>query len=153
MSYCTQTDITNSGLSSATLIQLTDDAGTGAVNATVVAECIAQADAEIDGYLGARYSIPVSPVPVMLRNLSVAASVWKLYGHRGLDHARRRQDYEDALAVLRRLARGEMVLPDVTSGEVPSDGSDLPEATRSAEDRIFTIGRASTDEAGTLDLF
>jgi phage gp36-like protein len=151
--YCTQTDITSSGLSEATLIQLTDDDADGVADAAVIAETIAQADSEINGYLGSRYSIPVSPVPALLRNLSVALSVWKLYSHRGLYNERRRKDYEDAIATCRRLAKGEMVLPDVTSGEVATDGSDLPEASRSAEDRTFTLGRPSTGERGTLDNF
>lgn len=153
MAYCTSADLTNSGLASATLIQLTDDTGAGVANAAVIAEAIAQADAELDAYLGARYSIPVSPVPALLRTLSVACAVWKLYGHRGVDDPRRRQDYEDAIAIARRLARGEMVLPDVTSGEVASDGADHPAATRAEGDRLFTLGRASTGAVGTLDGF
>lgn len=151
MAYCTQTDITSAGLSSAALIQLADDDADGVADAAVLAEAIAQADAEIDGYLGSRYPIPIAPVPALLRALATAVSVWRLYGHRGLDDDRRRKDYDDAIATCKRLARGEMVLPDVTSGEVASDGADLPAATRSAADRLWTIGRASTGEVGTLD--
>jgi phage gp36-like protein len=153
MAYCTASDLTNSGLSSATLIQLTDDNGDGVADAAVIAEAIAQADAEIDGYLGGRYAIPVAPVPALLRNLSVAVSAWKLYSHRGLNDERRRQDYDDAIATCRRLAKGEMVLPAATSGEVATDGADLPEASRSSADRIFTLGRPSTGEPGSLDSF
>ncbi len=153
MAYCTQTNIEASGVSAQTLIQLTDDDKDGVADAVVIAEAIAQADAEIDSYLGSRYSIPVSPVPALLTKLSTAIAAWNLYGHRGLANERRQKDYEDAIAVCRRLAKGEMILPAAAGGEVATDGSDLPEATRSSEDRIFTIGRSSTGEAGTLDNF
>jgi phage gp36-like protein len=153
MAYCTQADIQSSGISSATLIQLTDDNADGVADVAVIAEAIAQADAEIDAYLGARYTIPVTPVPALLRSLSVAVSGWKLYGHRGLDNERRRKDYDDAIATCKRLAKGEMILPDVTSGEVASDGSDLPEASTSTEDRVFSSGSPSAGTTGTLDGF
>jgi phage gp36-like protein len=151
MSYCTQADITNSGLSSAELVRLSDDNGDGVADPAVVAKAIADADAEIDGYLGARYTIPVAPVPALLTKLAAAIAAWNLYGHRGLANERRQKDYEEAIATLRRLARGEMVLPDATSGAVATDGGGAAQSSRTAADRIATIGRSSTGEVGTLD--
>lgn len=152
MAYSTQADIAKL-LTPAQLVQLTDDNADGAADAAVITEAIAEADAEIDGYLGSRYTVPVSPVPTLLRNFSVAISLWKLYGRRSLVNERRRQEYEDAIAKLKDLAAGRMVLPATGGGEVASDGSDLPEASTVESDRIFTRGTPSDGSSGTLDNF
>jgi phage gp36-like protein len=152
MAYCAQTDIEKL-LTPAQLVQLTDDDANGVADAAPITEAIAQADAEIDGYLGSRYTVPVSPVPTLLRNLSVAISIWKIYGRRSVSNERRRQEYEDAVAKLRDLAAGRMVLPAAGGGEVASDGSDLPEASTVESDRLFTRGKASDGSSGTLDNF
>lgn len=150
MAYCAQTDL-DKVLAPATFVQLADDDSDGIPDAAVVTEAIAQADAEIDGYLGARYTIPVSPVPALLRQLSTAISVWRLYGHRRLANERARQDYDDAIKKLEAIAKGVMVLPATTSGEVATDGSDLPQADRTSTDRTMTLGKTSADEIGSLD--
>ncbi len=152
MAYSAQTDIAKL-LTPAQLVQLTDDNADGSADAAVIAEAIAEADAEIDGYLGSRYTVPVSPVPTLLRNFSVAISLWKLYGRRSLANERRRQEYEDAIAKLKDLATGRMVLPATGGGEVASDGSDLPEASTMESDRLFTRGKRSDGSSGTLDSF
>lgn len=151
MPYCAQSDIEKAGITPAQLVQLTDDDADGTADAAVITEAIAEADAGIDGYLGGRYTVPVSPVPALLRQLSVAITAWKLYGRRALSNDRRQKDYDDAIAKLKDLAAGRMVLPAVGGGEVVSDGSDLPESTSSPDDRIFTTGRPSDDSQGTLD--
>lgn len=153
VAYSTQSDVEKAGITPAQLVQLTDDNQDGLADADVLTENGAQADAEIDGYLGGRYTVPVTPVPALIRNCSVAIRVWKLYGRRGMVNERRRQDYEDAVAKLKALATGTMVLPATGGGEVATDASDQPEASRSPEDRTFTIGKKSTGDVGSLDNF
>lgn len=150
MAYSVQADLEKL-LNPSVLVQLTDDDGDGLADTATITEAIAEADAEIDGYLGARYTIPVSPVPPLLRQLSVAVSAWRLYSRRSLSNDRRRQDYDDAVAKLKALATGTMVLPATTSGEVATDGSDLPQIARTASDRTMTMGQDSTSDIGTLD--
>lgn len=152
MPYSTQADIEKL-LTPAQLVQLTDDNQDGLADASILTEAIAQADAEIDGYLGSRYTVPVSPVPALLRQLSVAISIWRLYGRRGLSNERREKDYDDAVTKLKALATGTMVLPATGGGEVASDTDDQPEASRSEDDRTFTIGKKSTGDVGSLDNF
>jgi phage gp36-like protein len=153
VSYSTQANLEAAGISSKVLVMLADDDENGIADAAVVASAIAKADAEIDGYLGSRYTVPVSPVPALVEQLSTTIAIWRLYGHRGRTDERRAKDYDDAVATLKRLARGEMVLPAVGGGEVATDGADLPQASRTAEDRTFTLGRPRTGERGTLDGF
>jgi phage gp36-like protein len=153
MAYSTQANLESAGIITTQLVQLTDDNGDGVADAAVIAAVIAQADAEIDGYLGTRYTVPVSPVPALVVQLSTAIAAWRLYGRRSLSNDHRSKDYDDAVATLKRLARGEMVLPAVGGGEVATDGADLPQASRTAEDRTFTLGRSSVGDPGTLDGF
>lgn len=152
MAYSTQADIAKL-LTPAQLVQLTDDNADGVADAANVTEAIAQADAEIDGYLGSRYTVPVSPVPALLRQLSVAISIWRLYSRRSVLNELRRKDYDDSVARLKDLATGRMVLPAAGGGEVASDGSDLPEASTVESDRAFSRGKASDGSSGTLDSF
>jgi phage gp36-like protein len=152
MAYCAQTDIEKL-LTPAQLVQLTDDNQDGLADAPVVTEAIAQADAEIDGYLGSRYTLPVSPVPALVRQLSVAIGIWKLYSRRSILNDLRRKDYEDAVAKLRAISRGEMVLPATGGGEVATDASDQPAASETTDDRVFSRGRDSAGTTGTLDNF
>ncbi len=152
MAYCAQADIEKL-LTPAQLVQLTDDNADGVADAANITEAIAEADAEMDGYLGARYPVPVSPVPALLRQLSVAISIWRLYSRRSVLNELRRKDYEDAVAKLRQLARGEMVLPATGGGEVATDGADVPASSSVDSDRVFSRGKASDGSVGTLDQF
>ena len=152
MAYSVQTDIEKL-ITPEQLTQLADDDGDGYPEPGTVTEAIAQADAEIDSYLGARYSVPIAPVPALVRQLSLAVAVWRLSTRRGTIKEAWRQAYEDAVALLRRLASGEAVLPASGSGEVATDGSDAPEASTPASDRLYTTGKESAGTSGTLDRF
>ena len=152
MSYSTQTDLQNL-LTPAQLVQLTDDNQDGVVDTAPITEAIAEADAEIDGYLGARYPVPVSPIPVLLKNLSVAIALWKLYSRRSKLNELRRKAYEDAKATLTNLSKGLMVLPAQGGGQVASSGGDSGIASTSPDDRIFTSGKDSDGSSGTMDTF
>jgi phage gp36-like protein len=153
MSYCTLTDLQEAGITPAQLVQLTDDDADGVADADVIAKVLANTDSVIDGYLGSRYTVPVAPVPNLLRTLATVIAAWALYGRRGLANERRQKDFDSAIVQLKDLAAGRMVLPASAGGEVASDGSDLPEASTVESDRIFTRGKPSSGESGTLDNF
>lgn len=73
-------------------------------NATNTA--LESAAAEIDGYLSARYSLPLSTSPQVLKrpNIDIAAYVLANTASRASEELRDR--YEDAIAFLKRLANG-----------------------------------------------
>lgn len=148
MPYSTQSDLLEQ-LEENVLIQLTDDSGSGEVDVSAVDRAIADADAEIDSYCGTRYTVPFSPVPVMIRKLSVDIAIYNLFSRRALDVAdERQQRYDNAIRFLRDLAKGLISL----GADAPAEPDDsLPQASRDKEDRIFTIGRKSTGSSGTLD--
>lgn len=147
MAYCTQSDIEKQ-LPQEELVQLTDDDGDGLPDTGVVDEAIAEADAEIDSYLAARYSLPLASVPVLLKKLSVDIAIWNLYSRRAVDEPVRKERYQAAVKLLQAIAEGRASL-----GVDPEPGCGGQEIlkSRSSSDRTFTIGKASTGETGSLD--
>jgi len=111
MAYCAQVDILEQ-ISKVELIQLSDDANAGVVDESVVTRGIADADAEIDGYCGNRYSVPFIPVPELVRKLSVDIAVYNLYSRRQGAPEGRKERYDAAVQFLRYVADGKAVLPD-----------------------------------------
>ena len=148
MAYSTQADIEEQ-LSEAELIQLTDDANAGVVDASVVARAIADADDEINSYLQERYTVPLNPAPSLVRKLSVDLAVYNLYSRRDLDAPVRTKRYEDATRLLKALARGEASL-GLEPPPAEAHGEGIQTSLKEA-DRTFT--RRKGDTAGTLDNF
>ena len=77
-----------------------------------VQDAIAEADALIDGYLGKRYTLPLSSPPGILTTWARAIVRYKLHGDRlsteGNDPIVR--DYKDALKFLEQIAAGKFSL-------------------------------------------
>lgn len=109
MPYCTEADILEQ-INADDLIGLTDDAGGGTVDASVVARAIADADAEIDSYAAARYTVPFSPPPAMVRKVSVEIAVYNLYARRRGAPPSRKERYDNALRFLKSVADGTVTL-------------------------------------------
>ena len=138
MPYCTQADILES-LSEAELIQLTDDAGAGTVDPDVVERAIADADATVDAHCQGRYSVPLaSPVPGVIRRISVDITVYNLYSRRDDTMPETRKErMKSAERFLEKVARGEIRLgtaqpaPETTGGSVDIE----------SQDRIFDRGK------------
>ena len=61
MPYCSQTDIISLEMTEEELIQLTDDGNVGAVDPVKVTAAIIKADAEINAYCQAQYTVPFGP--------------------------------------------------------------------------------------------
>ena len=147
MAYCTQADLLEQ-ISQDKLIQLTDDDDAGIVDSDMVTRAIADADAEIDSYCGTKYDIPFSPVPVMIRKVSVDIAIYNLYARRQGAPEDRKERYDDAISFLKDIAKGIASL----GSDAPSVDDDAgPEATTVKSDRVFSRGRASDSSTGTLD--
>jgi len=146
MPYCTLNDIKKL-LPEETLIQLTDDENLkpaaidpgNAAHAKIIGridEAIATADAEIDGYCAGRYSVPFSPVPPVIKGLSVEIAVYRLYQRRTVPE-RTEKSYDKAVARLKDISKGLMTL-GVAPQPAPADTGDGVSVNCTAEDRIFT---------------
>ena len=137
MAYCTQTDILHR-LDEESLIRLTDDAGTGAVDDTKVTEAITDADAEINGYLAVRHPVPLDPVPDNVFKYSIDIAIYNLYSRKAdVVPDNRKNRYDTAIRYLEGIAGGKWTLgaddPDGNPAEI-----DSPELSSENPERIFT---------------
>lgn len=90
------------------LIQLTDRDNLGAIDAAVVARALADADAEINGYLSTRYTLPLSPVPAVLEKLACDIARYQLFENAVTEIVKER--YENAIRFLKDVAAGKVTL-------------------------------------------
>ena len=139
MPYCTQDDILQQ-LDEDTLVQLTDDEGSGSVDTDVVTRAISDADATIDAYCQGRYSVPLEPVPGMIRKISVDISIYNLYSRRADSVPENRLErYKNAVRFLEKVASGQISLGAATPApETTSNSVDIDQ-----NDRIFTRDKMS----------
>ena len=131
MTYATQANlITRFGEQEIT--ELTDRTNTG-IDAAVVSKALADADAEINGYVSAKHELPLNPVPAVLERLACEIARYYLYEDRVTEQVRRR--YEDARKWLQGVANGTVSLGVDASGDAPAS-SGGPQS--SAPERVFT---------------
>lgn len=143
MAYHELADLVPRRLAETELCQLiSDDPDTVAVADLTEAEMElyeefrAEVDAEIDGYLGERYTVPLSTVPTLIRRLSITLTVVRLYERRypeGVPEGIRRNQ-EDAQKLLRALADGR---PTLGVQPAPSENGERV-ARIEGPDRVFS---------------
>lgn len=82
MRYCSLVDLQLS-IPSQTLIQLSNDDGAAAViNVAVVEEAVRQAEELVDAHLRGRYNLPLTPVPSVVKDMTVNLARHWLYARR-----------------------------------------------------------------------
>ncbi len=132
MTYATQADMV-SRFDDKEIEQLTDRANVGVINTTVLANKLADADAEINGYLQGRYALPLTSVPDVLKRLACDIARYHLYDNRVTEAVRER--YKDAIAYLKLVATGTVQLGlDASNQTLPV--SSAPQTD--APPRLFT---------------
>lgn len=112
MPYATQSDLA-ARFGEAELIQQTDLTGAGAINSQTVADALIDASALIDGYVSARYSIPLPVVPGLLVGVCCDLARYALYIEAVPPIVQQRRD--QAIAALRDISLGKLRL-DVGGG-------------------------------------
>ena len=106
--YCTVEDMKKL-IPESTLIQLTDDESLGNINQARIDEAVASADAEINSYCGSRYSVPFTPVPDMIRKVSVDIAIYNLYSRKVEEIPETRETrYKNAIRFLEIVAKGSI---------------------------------------------
>lgn len=116
------------------LIQLSDDAGTGAIDVTVTDTALETADVEIDGYLGARYALPLSPAPTILGKLAVDIAIYNLYARRQGPPEHWQKRYDNTIRFLERIADGRISL----GADDPDEGAASSAEVVSTPERLFS---------------
>lgn len=130
MSYASQADI-EAIYGAAALAIVADRDGDGLADGPAVAAALGRASDEIDLHVGAAYALPLAATPPQLVQLAVDVALYRLALDAGVRTDEHRQRYEDAVAVLKRIAEGRarLTLPadpgaapdpeDPTAGQGP----------------------------------
>lgn len=120
------------------LVQLSDraDPPAGVIDQAVLTEALISADAEIDGYVGAKYQLPLATTPALLTGLACDIARYRLYTAQVTDSVRRR--YEDAVKTLTNISKGVIALPvaPVEGGAAPTGLAGIIEIE--SEPRLFS---------------
>lgn len=135
MSYCSLDDL-KKAIPEENLIQLTDDAQTGVIDNEVIDDAIAYAGQLIDGYLRGRYSVPLDPVPELIRRLAVDMAVFHLYSRRfELEMPQSMIDRrKEIIRLLEQIQQGKVQLGIETD---KSPGQGYYQSNKTEEDRFF----------------
>jgi len=132
MGYATQQDLVDR-FGAEELVQLTDRAQAGTIDATVVGKALADADALMDGYLATRYAVPVTPTTALLTRLAADVARFLLHGKSATETVR--QAHEDALRFLREIASGKASL--IGAAPPPASQATGGPVLVAAPDRVF----------------
>ena len=128
MAYITQSTL-ETWLGTAQLRQLSNiDQSEEDIDASRVSSAIAEAEAEINAHIGARYDLPLdTPYPELVVSLSKRIARYRLWSGQASEMpAAVAKDYEAALATLKMLGSGAASLGLDTAGsavEAPDSGS------------------------------
>lgn len=145
MTYAVQQDLIDR-FGNQEILELTDRASLGAIDAAVVDRALADADGEINSYLESRYTLPLAAVTPILVRLAADIARYYLYDDRVTDSVKKR--YDDAIAFLVLVAKGSATIGvDAANKESPVIG----EIQVRANDRVFSVGNQSGTRVGTLD--
>jgi phage gp36-like protein len=136
MTYATLDDLINRA-GPDEIRQVADRDLDGLVDAAVIAAVLASADRMVDGYVGARYDLPLAEVPALVNTWATSIARYQLHAAGAPDYVV--QDYKDAITALKDVSRGLIVLP-LPSGAVaaPDTGGSVL-AEHPAE--VFTSSR------------
>jgi phage gp36-like protein len=124
MTYAAESDLTER-FGALELAQRTDRTNGTTVDAAVLGRALADADAEINGYLATRYTLPLASTPPLINRLACEIARYRLYDDGVPETVRVR--YQDAVSLLKRLASGEVLLAGMEAVAVA--GVDVAYAT------------------------
>jgi len=125
----------------AELIQLTDKGPVrmDTIVDAVLTKALDDASAEIDGYAGSRYLLPLAPVPGIVPILCCDIARYRLQVNTAGEQVKER--YEAALKFLRTVANGNVKIGATAAGAVPAAIGDGVKFTVGAKD----FGREAFD--------
>ncbi len=135
MPYCSLEDI-KQAIPEKNIIELTDDAGTGTIEQNRVNDAISYADQLIDGYLRGRYTVPLNPVPELIKRLAADLAVFHLYSRRfelNMPEAML-QRRKEIIRLLEQIQKGFIKLGIETQS---GPGQGHYKTNKTGEDRVF----------------
>lgn len=133
MIYCTLTDLIERA-GEAEIRQIADRDRDGVPDQGVVDAAIEDAGNLIDGYVGAKYTLPLPSVPAIVRTWAVSIARYVLHRNGAPDHVE--TDYKDAVAALKDVSRGLIALPVAPGENAP--GSETGTVMAAHPPTVFT---------------
>lgn len=111
----------------------------GNLDIDAVVKSCDSATAEINTYLAARYTLPLSETPPVLKNLCIDVALYRVSLSAGKATNQKRQRYEDAINLLKRIGEGKADLDLVSDGGGNENGdqSSPKAAFQSGPPRLF----------------
>ncbi len=123
MAYCTIDDL-KAAMPESVLIQLTDDEKTGAVNTARITAAITAAESETDGYCEARYTVPFTTAPTIIKKMAVDIALYNLFARKGASMEGTRGEsvktrYDNAIRFLTAVSKGTIAIgtPEAPSAQ------------------------------------
>lgn len=121
--YTTQTAVEGE-IRTPELIQLTDDTKTGSLNATILAQVIANASGEIDSRVANIYGsqLPFNPIPSSVASMALTVTCYRLYRRAMIPDEKNKyyQAYMDVVEFLNKVNAGEAQIDDVVTRDFAS---------------------------------
>lgn len=103
----------------------------------IIEAAIADADAEIDGYLAVRYPLPLNTTPSVVNKFSKDIAVYNLFSRLGIDESDREKNYlnryKAAVRFLEMLSAGKVDVGIVNKTTAANTGFNLK-----SSDRLFS---------------
>ena len=137
MVYCTTEDI-ETQLSTATLVQLTNDSGLqDGIDYAVCEEALIYSSTLIDGYLRGKYNLPLNTHFPLLRVIAIDLSIYRLYSRRIYIEipATIVENYKNAIRTLEQLKKGVITLQTEDKEDVKTTGE--YRSNKTVLDRLF----------------
>src|ERR1700737_1713114 len=130
MGYATKEDI-DELYGTDLLVRVADYNRDGTPDPDVVARGLLAADEICDAYLSAQNTIPVTPVPGVVKNCAIDIAVYKIALGRTGRTDEMRVRYEDALTILEKISTGKigLGLPPVTVTGKDATGAPITTTT------------------------
>ena len=117
MPYATQNDLIERA-GERELTQIADHDRDQVADADVIAAALEDADNQINGYVGTRYSVPLDPVPALVNTWAVSIARYVLHRNGAPKHVE--TDYKDAIASLKDVAAKKITLPVAAGEDAPA---------------------------------
>ncbi|OIO04837.1 MAG: hypothetical protein AUJ49_02105 [Desulfovibrionaceae bacterium CG1_02_65_16] len=106
------------------VIAITDREHAGDVDETVLVPALAEATAEIEGHLAARYALPLVDVPLLVTGICCDIARYRLSGADVLETDPTRNRYRDAVRMLELIGAGKVSLGLTPAGQpAPTSGT------------------------------
>ncbi len=118
MAYATLADIV-ARAGDEEVLQVADRDEDGVADSDVIAAAIETAESEINGYISARYRLPLTQIPELVRSWTVSIARYHLHRDGAPEHVVR--DWKSAMDGLKDVARSLISLPITDGGDAPAD--------------------------------